>query len=255
MLWVCSLVVLVVAGLTGCESEDPDTFVQPDANRPRDAAIDSPIDAPAPVHVAGKVCVLTNLKSFTTCNTTLQAKATLTVAAGSQTQTGETDDDLSLEFEIDVPANTELIWTVKVTGVRTSRMTTPPITPGNVPFVSIPAMLETEYQTLLNANGTMTQDDTKGSLAVRYVRGIDSTGITAVAAPVTDPVTDVLYDAADPLVWDTDATGEAGVVWLPRVTPGPIQVTAKPPIIGDPFVSNETVEAKAITFLSVINEF
>jgi len=198
-----------------------------------DAAVLDGSDAAATL--AGRACVLTDLRDLTSCATT--GAGGLTVMLGSQTATTADDG----QFTLATPAGTLLVWHVSGTDVVPSVM---PL--GATP--QIPVVTTTAYADALNSNSILLAQG-QGSAFVRVVRGAAAlTGATAVASPT--PTYPAFYDGATSLTWDQDATDAYGMVWIAGADAGSLTVTVTPPLAtGVPITV--PIEGDSITFVTL----
>jgi len=201
-----------------------------------DAAILDGTDAPA--MLAGRACVLTDLRDLTSCATT--GAGGLTVKLGSQTATTADDG----QFTLATPAGTMLVW--HVSGNVADVM------PSVMPFGAtpqIPVVTTADYLDALNTNSIVLAPGQQGSAFVRVVRGAAAlTGATAVASPT--PTYPAFYDGATSVSWNQAATGARGMVWIAGAEAGSLTVTVTPPLAtGVPITV--PVEADSITFATL----
>ena len=198
-----------------------------------DAAILDGSDASATL--AGRACVLTDLRDVTTCATT--GAGGLQVTLGSQTATTASDGT----FTLPTPAGTMLVWHVSGTDV----------TPSVMPFGAtsqIPVVTTAVYLDALNTNGVLLAAG-QGTAFVRVVSGAAAlTGATAVASPT--PTFPAMYDGASSLAWNQSATGSRGMVWIAGVDAGSLTVTVTPPL-GTGYPITVPIEGDSITFATL----
>jgi hypothetical protein len=166
--------------------------------------------------LVGRVCVIPDPRNPTAC--AVGNAAGLTVTLGARTATTAIDGS----FTIAAPSTSNLVWTV----------TGPGFVPTVMPFSTVlllPVMTAARYNDLLLDNGVVVQEG-QGSLFARVVSGSTPVaGVTAIIEPAS--VFGPLYDGASALLWDRDATGAGGMVWIPDAIAGPATLTLTGPSI------------------------
>lgn len=184
---------------------------------------------------AGRVCVVADPRNLTSC-TTADASG-ISVALGASMAVTASDGS----FSIAPPQSSLLVWTV----------TSPGFVPTVMPLGTVhllPLISEARYNEMLLDNGVVVQAG-QGSLFVRVVRNaLPLAGVTATVEPPS--LFGPLYDGANALVWDTDATGSSAVVWIPDALQGTATVTLSPPS-STPLVLSIPVTDGALTFATV----
>ncbi len=183
----------------------------------------------------GDLCLLSDLRDFTSCATTGAGGITIEIGA----ETALTADDGT--FEIAEPTGTGLAW--RASGID--------IVPSVVPFSSqlvVYAIASATFDDLSQSNGVLLAGG-QGSVVVHALSG---TAPVEGATVTTDPVAQftTFYDGTSATVWDQDATGPGGVAWVPGVAAGTVTVTVSPSS-GTPQITNVTVDDGAITFVPV----
>lgn len=172
-----------------------------------DAASDAGGDAggDAGAMLAGRVCVLVDLRDLTRCATTGAAGLSVTLGASHATTT----DDGS--FTMPTPAGTNLVW--QVTGSA--------IVPAAMPFgpvPTVPAARATDYADLQAGNGVIATTG-QGAIMVRITRGGAAlTGATASATP--PPAYATFYAGTSTTQWNQGQTDATGTAWLPGIAAG-----------------------------------
>jgi hypothetical protein len=211
------LALALVVQLGACE-EAPETFpVTPGgsgttgtSNRP-DAAIDA---SDASTTITARACLLLSASDVQPNGCALTGASGLTVALG--TEIAITNDDGT--FTIMRPADTTgLVWRISGTNVVPSAVELGPVL--SLPVIALPA-----YQDMLAATDAAIANG-DGALFVRVVRG--TVAVKDAVVSVDPPPTNdqVFYDSADPNIWETTATGNLGVAWVPSEIPGTAQLT------------------------------
>jgi hypothetical protein len=199
-------------------------------------------DGDAGVPISGRVCILTDLRKLTVCDTRTSTDASvLTVSIGNRSvhpsKTGE--------FTIAAPLGT-FTWRVTGNVFITSLMQLES-------QVLIPVVTEDLYNNLLSTNSVVLAPELQGSIVLRVVSGV--TAVAAVNA-TSDPVANNLafYDRGSLLDWDNGntGTGTAGIVWLPGIqmpaTPTTVTVSLRPQGSTVAVTTQVVVEDHAITF-------
>ena len=205
---------------------------------------ESPADAPddsidGTAKLAGRVCLFADLRAPTSACASTGAQD-LVVTLGSKTTT--TDDDGT--FSIDVPASSNLVWRVSGPSLVTSAM------PFAADFV-IPAVTSDDYAALLSANiGFPSLISGQGSLVVRVVSAVAPLANAVATQVVPGAQFATRYDGTSATVWDQDATGESGVVWVIGAMAAPISVKLTP-MAGNFITTPTVVEDQTITFITV----
>ena len=223
--------------LAGCNQADDEMFpIQPGGTGGTggslrvDAAVDASGDGGTTI--TGRVCLLVE-QVHTLGNCAATGAGDLTVALG--TETAMTTDTGS--FTIDRPANTtNLLWTV--TGQA--------ITPSVMRFGTstlLFAIDAAKYQQMLSA----VQVTSEGGGVMMRISRADApvAGATVATNPQVAPI---LYDGLDDVTWETTATGGNGVVWLPSVPVGDVDLTITAGTTQTP-VADVPVLANAVTFV------
>lgn len=172
-----------------------------DAGGRIDAATDGATDA-VPGDggaIAGRVCLLTDLRDLTSCASTGASGLKVTLGTASAT----TADDGS--FTLTKPAGTGLVWQVTGDTIVTSSM-------AFGAKATIPAATTTDYANLQGGNGVVAAAG-QGAIMARITQaGSPLAGATASANPASQQYP--VYYATD-TQWTTTATGARGTAWLP----------------------------------------
>jgi hypothetical protein len=231
--------VLLLATLTACPTSSGDDFpVEPGGPGPggigmmRDAALVDAFDPDAMQTIAGRVCLVTDLRALSTCAPIGAGNITVTLGTRSAT----TSD--SGAFTIVKPAGTNLVWRASGAGIVSSVV---PFGPSTL----IPAIGDVDYIDLQNANGVVVIGG-EGSIVARIVRNTTAqanvvVGVSPVAAYAPK------YDGPTALAWREISTGAAGVAWIAGTELGTNVLTATP----GPGPLSVLVEDQAITYVTV----
>ena len=194
--------------------------------------------------IAGRVCLVTDLRTPTSqCDATKAGGLKVTVGTAGSPGAGTATTAADGSFTIAAPLGAGFTWHVTGANLTTSVML----------FGTdhtIPAMLSEVYLNLLQSVGLSLVDEAHGSLVVRAVRGVaPATGITATLSPLADSETQ--YDSPNGATdWNTTATQDHGIVWVPDVQlPGPVAVTLGP-MGGTTVKVTAPIESQAITFVT-----
>jgi hypothetical protein len=159
--------------------------------------------------IIGRVCVLTDPRSFTSCLTT--GAGNLTVTVGKTITTTATDGT----FTITTPAVTidaAVPTTITVTGVGII-----PSAQTLTPAALVPALREELFASVLAANGIVLTPGS-GSILTTVVRnGQPVSGVTAISTP--SPAFGPFFDGTTPTAFTLNGTGASGVVFFPGFTP------------------------------------
>jgi hypothetical protein len=218
----------------------------------RDAGIGDGSASDAGVPIAGRVCLIQDLRSLTTnCSDngagglTVTLGAPATDAGTTTTVVGTATTAKDGSFAMVAPIGTGFTWHVTGTNLQTSVM-------GYGTENIIPAILDQPYLELRSSNTPQPVDLDHGDVVVRVVRGVAPvTGIAATVAPQAETVPhyDSNNSGAD---WNTIATQAAGVVWIPDAQVGPARVTlrAADGTTITPDIFDTAIEGQAITFLT-----
>lgn len=185
--------------------------------------------------LTGRVCVVADLRNLTSCTTADASGITVTLGASSAiTATDGT-------FSIAAPSGSNLTWTVSAVGF------VPSVVPLGLVHL-LPLVTQDRYNEMLLDNGVILGTG-QGSLFTRVIRNAaPAVGVTATVDPPS--LYGPLYDGANAILWDLDATGETAVIWIPDVLEGSTTLTLMPPATTPLPVSIPVVEA-AITFATV----
>jgi hypothetical protein len=166
---------------------------------------DGGVEGDASTTIAGRVCLLGDPRSLTSCANS--GADGITVALGDKTATTVANGS----FVIDRPTGSNLIWRVSGTGIEPSALLLGSST-------TIPVLDSLVYDDMLAATNAIVAGG-NGAIIVRVATGtMPVAGITAVASPLPD--SDVYYDGASITAWEFDGTGAAGIAWIPSLQAG-----------------------------------
>jgi hypothetical protein len=248
---VMKLAVLVILLVAACRADSDDFPIGPGGGGGGgggggdagvgDGASDA-VDGDAGVPISGRVCIITDLRFPTVCDSTANAESLLVSIGVTRTAKPNARGD----FTIAAPLG-QFTW--RVTGLN---FITSVIPLGG--DTTLPVISDVLYTELLAAN-RVTLIDQEGSIVVRVVRGVGAVqNVTAVSNPATTDL--AFYDDRNVLDWRSDlvGTGPAGVVWLPDVPlaarpPTQATVTLTPSGASSTSIT-ATVENQAITFVT-----
>jgi hypothetical protein len=232
--WMLGLLVACNSGGTG-----DDFPVLPGGPSGPGTIVDAtPPDMPpveAGTTIDGRVCVLTDMRRFTTC---LESGAGgITVRLGTKTAITALDG----AFSIDRPSDSQLVWRASGDNIVSSVFAFGPTT-------SIPAVDLQTFNDILGANSVVLQNN-QGSIVTRLVRnGLPVVGATVTDAPLAQFATK--YDGPTVTAWTELKTGNQGVAWIAGAQVGDNTVTVSP-MTGTGASTKLPVEDGAITFATI----
>ncbi|MBA3817876.1 MAG: hypothetical protein H0X17_03220 [Deltaproteobacteria bacterium] len=236
----CAVVLVALVAGAACEAEDSNDYpINPGGGGGggggigRDASVDATGDGGT--LLVGRVCLVSDLRALASCADV--GAGGLLVTVGDRTaSTSETG-----AFAVLPPTGTGLVWRVTGADIVPSIMEL-----GATPV--IPAIRSDAYLDLQSSNGVILQQG-QGSIVLRVTRGgAPLPGAIVVASPTPQYAT--FYDGENATVWDEDATGVAGLAWLPGVSTGTAAITITPPS-GAAVAEVLPVEDQAITYATV----
>ncbi len=201
-----------------------------------DASLDEDANGDANPALAGRVCLVTDLRSLTPCSTT--SAAGITVTLGSETATTDARGD----FSIREPAGSDLQWRATGATIVTSVME---LSTTHV----VPAIRTTDFANMLNANGVVLTPGQGSILA--HVIAANAPVVGAIASTSPAAQFGPFYDGVTATVWTESATATFGAVWITGAAVGVTTLQVTPPG-GAPFVTTHPVEDQAITFTTVV---
>jgi hypothetical protein len=228
-----------------CKKTD-DYQVEPPTPMPNPGVVDAPalaVDAhliDAAESLSGRVCLITDPRAQTACNTTSANGFTVTLDGHTATTVADGT------FVIAMPTGTSLVWHVSGTQLVTSVM----------PFgavAAIPAMTIADYTDLQNENGAGVQSTDNGEIFARIVHG-GAPLMNAKADSTPGASFGPFYDSTSSLAWNSglnESTGAAGIAWFPGVAIGNATVSVTPNGGTLLPVPNVPVEAQSITWLVI----
>ena len=192
-------------------------------------------DPDAVMQLAGRVCVVRDLRALSTC--AMSGAGGITVKLGTRTATTMDDG----KFTMMTPSGTNLVW--RASGAA--------IVPSVMPFgpsTTIPAIGVEDFNELQNANSVVLTPG-EGTIIARVVRNTTpQSGATASTAPLAQFPTK--YDGPTALAWTELATSTAGTVWIPGAAIGTASFTVSP-ATGDDVTEDVRVEDQAITYVTI----
>jgi hypothetical protein len=234
--------VWLVLAIAGCKSpSNHDDFpVMPGGPGGTGVMIDGPLpadafDSDAGTTIAGRVCLVSDLRALATCAATGAGGITVTLG----TRMAVTTD--SGAFTITTPSGSNLVWRASGVGIIPSLI-------AFGPSAVIPAIGGDDYAELQLANSILDQVG-QGAIVARVVRaGAAVAGATVQIAPVAQYATK--YDGLAATAWTELATSTAGTAWIAGVEVGTPTITATPPS-GSGASESVRVEDRAITYVTV----
>lgn len=265
-------VVLVAVLVTACRSTGADDY--PSRPSPGGSSAMSPggssgnVDAgvgdasDAGVVMAGRVCLVSDMRKLTACTTSGADGFTVTLGAPGAANPSKATTGNDGRFQIAAPLGNGFVWHVTGTG----RVGSLAIEESVMAFGTenlIPAIGVEDYNAILETNHGTTLAANHGSVVVRVVNGVAPVANIDVIKVTPTPDLDLAaqYDSDDSLNWNDLETHANGVVWVTGIPTQPVTSTAPatPVIItlGQPLTAgikatiNTTVEDQAITFVTV----
>lgn len=200
---VCA-VLLLLAG--ACESDGGHLPISPGGGGGGSSTQpDGGVDGDASTTISGRVCLLGDPRSLTTCAST--GAGGLTVALGAKTAT--TSDTGA--FVIDRPPDANPVWRVMGDTIESTL----------VPLASttvIPVIDRLTYDDMLAATNAVIGGGTGAIIARVSTNATAVAGITALPSPQADSA--IYYDGASVTDWQFDGTGALGIVWIPSIVAG-----------------------------------
>jgi hypothetical protein len=194
-----TLALLVI--VAGCAASADDTPVQP---------MSGPVLPVAGGSVVGRVCVVTDARNLGGCSSTAAQGLAVTLD-GAAAMTA-----LDGTFSLPVPSVANAMLGVSGPGVVPTQVSLSSID-------AIPVIKADLFSQMMAANGIVLSSGS-GSILGTVVRGgtpVSGISVTSTPSPAFGP----LFDGTTPTSWQLDATGTRGVVWVPGVTAGPVQLT------------------------------
>jgi hypothetical protein len=203
---------LFIAVLAGCATDDSDGG--PIITQGGKSTTSTTL---TPTTISSRLCVLTDLQD-TTCSP--DAGAGLTVSLGDSVTTSAADGT----FTITVPPGLTNVNnpTFTVTGLRA----VPTASPFTLPFAgtgTVPVVDADVFARALTSNGVALTPGTGTILATVRDRNGPVPGITATTRPVS--AFGPFFDSATSTNWGVDGTGMRGVVLIPGLTAGPVDLS------------------------------
>jgi hypothetical protein len=196
----------------------------------------------AGVLVTGRVCIVKDLRTPITCDTTKDASI-VKVTLG--TRTPAVAPAKTGEFTILAQLSTDLVW--HATGLN--------FVPSVMPFGTdhtIPIVPDTLYTEMQSMNNLTILAEGQGSVLARVVSGVSPVANVAATSTLVSGNVIPLYDTKDGLIWSvTGPTLANGALWFPgvNVTTTPARITFTPQG-GAPVSMLVGVEDQAITFVT-----
>lgn len=190
----------------GCTSDSSDYPV-----RPQD---DFPV-TPGGQAVIGRVCIASDLRDLGTCSS--DSAGGLTVQLGTMETTTAADGSFSF------PTPTETVTAFSVSGTGGSGLQVVPTTSPFALNAFVPAIDADLYARMLSSNG-IRLDSSQGSILASVTRdGLPASGISVTSQPAS--AFGPFYDASSPVVWGLGGTTTRGVVLVPGLTAGMVDLS------------------------------
>ena len=192
-----------------------------------DAAV---VDPDGGTTIKSRVCLLSDPRAPIACSTT--GASGLLVTLGNATATTADDGTFTL---MRPTSTTGLYWSITGTGIVPSAM--------KFGAPALPALGTLLYEDMI-ISMQAADEIGQGAIIMRVTRAsVGVTGAVVTAQPLPD--SEIYYDGASALDWDTDATGNFGVMWIPSIITGTASLT----IDEQNIVSGVSVFADTITFV------
>lgn len=202
---------LIPLACAGCDSGDPDRTIIPGGPNVT-IGTSPPI---TPTTVTGRICITEDLRDLEAC---IERTANdLVVTIDDVTAVPASDG----EFRVVLPSDTSRDATILVTG--------PNIVPTAIPITLpvldaiVPAIDAELFASILAANGVFLADNTGSILSTVQQRGIPLSGVTVTSTPISP--FGPFFDAGTPVIWSLDGTGQRGVVLVPGLTAGTVDLS------------------------------
>jgi hypothetical protein len=165
--------------------------------------------------VQGRVCVASDLRDMLTCSSS--GAGGLTVAMGNDTTTTNADGTFSFNTPT-TPVNSFTVTGTATGGLR--------VVPTSSPFsnsVIVPAIDADLFARMLSSNGIVLGDGTGSVLASVTRDGQPVQGISVTSSPQS--AFGPFYDATSPVTWGTGGTATRGMVLVPGLTAGMVDLS------------------------------
>jgi hypothetical protein len=186
--------------------------------------------------LAGRVCLIADARQPTQCASSNAAGFTVTLDGNTATTSADGT------FTIASPQSTNLVWQITGTDLETSLMSYSAVH-------RIPAMLDTDYLDLANANSVV-QSTGFGDVFVHVSQaGTSAAQVGATVSPAA--IYPTLYDGGTATTWTQTGTGAFGMVWIAGLPVGAASVTLTPQGGTAMTVTGIPVADTALTFVNV----
>ncbi|MBA3464493.1 MAG: hypothetical protein H0T46_31470 [Deltaproteobacteria bacterium] len=166
--------------------------------------------------VVGRVCVAEDLRDMGGCSSKRAGGFTVTLGTAMTT----TAADGTFLFP---PQTDELTTGFTVTGTSTGGLRIVPTSSTFGTNVIVPAIDADRYARLLSSNGVLLQDGTGSILASVTRDGQPATGMRVTSSPASP--FGPFYDGSSPDVWSLDGTTTRGMVLIPGLTAGTVDLS------------------------------
>lgn len=197
---------------------------------------------------AGRVCRSDDLRELSTCTQAGTGGLAVTLSTTQSVETTTTAADGS--FTLPVPTGTNPIIEVSGPGVVPTATPLPTsatvLGPGTIQVVDADL-----YARMLTSNGVSRVEGTGAILTTVTRDGVPATGITVATAPGTD--FGPFYDASSPVTWGLGGTATRGVIWVPGLTAGMVDLAFESVLGGlETTVAGVQVRNGGVTILDTV---
>lgn len=224
--------IVLVAGVFGGCTDDADDY----PIRPHD---EFPV-TPGAQGVIGRVCVASDLRDLSTCSSEH--------AGGLAVQMGTLETTTAPDGTFTFPAPTDAATTFTVTSTAGGGIRVVPTTSAFSSTAIVPAIDADLFARMLSSNGILL-DANHGSILASVTRdGEPVSGISATSQPVS--AFGPFFDASSPVTWGLGGTGTRGMIWIPGLTAGMVDLSFNHVLGGlETTVAGVTVRNGGVTIL------
>jgi hypothetical protein len=193
--------------------------------------------------VIGRVCIASDLRDLGTCSSDR--------AGGLSVQLGTMETTTSADGTFSFPPPTETVTAFSVSGTGGSGLQ---VVPTTSPFAStafVPAIDADLYARMLSSNGILL-DQNQGSILASVRRdGQPASGISVTSSPQS--AFGPFYDASSPVVWGLGGTATRGMILVPGLTAGMVDLSFNNALGGlETTVAGVTVRNGGVTILDTV---
>jgi hypothetical protein len=227
--------IAALAGLAGACTDDSADY----PIRPQDDFQVTPGGQP----VIGRVCVASDLRDLVTCSD--DAAGGLTVQLGTMEATTAADGTFAF------PTPTERVSAFTVSGTGAGGIEVVPTTSPFAVNAFVPAIDADLWARTMTSNGILL-DPGQGSILAAVTRdGQPISGISVTSQPVS--AFGPFYDASSPVLWGLGGTATRGMVLVPGLTAGMVDLSFNNALGGlETNVAGVTVRNGGVTVLDTV---